>query len=95
MKSAYELAMERLQEEEPATQPLSDETKKALADIDEKFDAKLAEREIFLSQQLETATSKGEMIEADAIRKQISNEKARIEDDRETAKDRIRNSNSE
>lgn len=94
MKSAYELAMERLEESEPAKQPITNEVKKALADIDEKFNAKIAEREIFLTQKLATASSTGDRVEADAIRKQISNEKARIEEDRETAKDKVRNAGS-
>lgn len=94
MKSAYELAMERLQENEPAKPALTDEMKSALAEVDEKFNAKIAEREIFLTQKLAAATSMGEMTEADAIRKQISSEKARIEEDRETAKDKIRNADS-
>ncbi len=91
MKSAYELAMERLQQEEPDSKPLSEETKQQLAEVDEKFDAKVAEREIFLNQQLASAQSKGEFEEVEAIRKQISGEKARLDEEREAAKDKIRN----
>ncbi len=92
MKSAYELAMERLQQEHPDTKPLTAEMKQRLAEIDEKFKAKIAEREVFLSQQLSDALSKGEMQEADAIRKQISSEKTRLEEEREHQKDKVRNS---
>lgn len=92
MKSAYELAMERLQQENPDTKPLTAEMKQRLAEIDEKFKAKIAEREVFLSQQLSDALSKGEMQEADAIRKQISSEKTRLEEEREHQKDKVRNS---
>lgn len=91
MKSAYELAMERLNSEEPQEKPLSEDQKKALAEIDERYRAKAAEREIFLKQKLGDAISKGEMREAEAIRKQISSEKRRIEDDCEAAKDKVRN----
>ena len=91
MKSAYELAMERLNSEEPQEKPLSEDQKKALAEIGEKYRAKAAEREIFLKQKLGDAISKGDMQEAGAIRKQISSEKRRIEDDCEAAKDKIRN----
>jgi hypothetical protein len=91
MKSAYELAMERLNSEEPQEKPLSEDQKKALAEIDEKYRAKAAEREIFLKQKLGDAISKGDMQEAGAIRKQISSEKRRIEDDCEAAKEKIRN----
>tara|TARA_B100000212_G_scaffold293465_1_gene235787 strand:- start:43247 stop:43528 length:282 start_codon:yes stop_codon:yes gene_type:complete len=91
MKSAYELAMERLQESDPEKHPVTDEMKKALAAVDEKFDAKVAEREIFLTQTLATATANQDLQQVELIQKQISNEKVRIEEERETAKDKIRN----
>ena len=91
MKSAYELAMERLQESDPDKQPVTDEMRKALAAVDEKFDAKVAERKIFLTQTLATATANQDLQEVELIQKQISNEKARLEEERETAKDKIRN----
>lgn len=91
MKSAYELAMERLKEGDSGEEkPLDEETKKALAEVDEKFKAKIAEREIFLSQRLQEALSQGDMQEAEAIRAQIASEKARLEEDREAAKDTVR-----
>ena len=89
MKSSYELAMERFKDDGDDA-PISEETKIALAAVDEKFKAKIAEREIFLSQQLQSALSKGEMHEAEAIRTQIASEKTRLEKDREFAKDKIR-----
>jgi len=91
MKSAYELAMERLQESDPDKKPVTDEMRKALAAIDEKFDAKIAERKIFLTQKLATASENQDMQEVELIEKQISNEKARLEEEREEAKDKIRN----
>lgn len=91
MKSAYELAMERLQESDPDKQPVTDEMRKALAAVDEKFDAKVAERKIFLTQTLATATANQDLQEVELIQKQISNEKARLEEERENAKDKIRN----
>ena len=47
MKSAYELAMERLQKESP-DQSLSEEKKAELAELDNLYKSKLAEREVFL-----------------------------------------------
>tara|TARA_B100001093_G_scaffold225255_1_gene215895 strand:- start:1028 stop:1309 length:282 start_codon:yes stop_codon:yes gene_type:complete len=91
MKSAYELAMERLQESDPDKQQVTDEMRKALAAVDEKFDAKVAERKIFLTQKLATATANQDLQEVELIQKQISNEKARLEEERENAKDKIRN----
>ena len=91
MKSAYELAMERLNSEDPQKKALSEEQKLALSEIDEKYRAKAAEREIFLKQKLGDAISKGEMQEADAIRRQISSEKNCIQEECEAAKDKVRN----
>ena len=48
MKSAYELAMERLSSQEP-TRKVSDALKKILAEIDTTYQAKIAERETFSS----------------------------------------------
>ncbi len=91
MKSAYELAMERLSEgDDAAKKPLSDDQKKELAAIDEKFKAKIAEREIFLSEKLNAALSQGKITDAEDIRKQLANEKARFEEDCEFEKEKIR-----
>lgn len=49
MKSAYELAMDRLAKSDPgANKPLTAEKKALLAEIDRVYTGKLAEREIFL-----------------------------------------------
>jgi hypothetical protein len=90
MKSAYELAMERLAKSDPAATPLSAEQKARLAEIDRVYQGKIAEREIFLKQQLTGALSAQDLDEADKIRKQISGERARLEEEREDEKERVR-----
>lgn len=90
MKSAYELAMERLAKSDPSNQPLTAEQKQRLAEIDRVFQGKIAEREIFLKQQLDAALAKQEFDEADKLRKQIASEKARLEEEREDEKERVR-----
>ena len=75
----------------PEKKPVTDEIRKALAAVDEKFDAKVAEREIFLTQTLATARANQDLQQVELIQKQISNEKVRIEEEREAAKDKIRN----
>lgn len=91
MKSAYELAMERLAESDPdAAKPLSDEQKEQLAEIDRVYQGKIAERDIFLQQKLEEALSAQNATEAEEIRAQITSERARLEDEREAEKDRVR-----
>lgn len=90
MKSAYELAMERLAKAEPAAAPLNAEQKARLAEIDRVYQGKLAEREIFLKQQLAEVLAARNLDEADKIRKQIASEKTRLEEEREEEKERVR-----
>ena len=90
MKSAYELAMERLAKADPATPALSAEQKARLAGIDRVYQGKVAEREIFLQQQLNAALGVQKFDDADKIRKQIAGEKARLEEEREDEKERVR-----
>jgi hypothetical protein len=91
MKSAYELAMERLAKSDPdAAQPLTAEKKQRLAEIDRVYQGKVAEREIFLRQQLDTALTAQQFDEADKIRQQITREKARLDEERDEEKERVR-----
>ncbi|WP_415908757.1 hypothetical protein [Oleiharenicola sp. Vm1] len=90
MKSAYELAMERLAKSDPSSRPLTPEQKARLAEIDRVFQGRIAEREIFLKQQLDAALAKQEFDEADKLRQQIANEKARLEAERDDEKERVR-----
>jgi hypothetical protein len=90
MKSAYELAMERLAKADPAAAPLSAEQKARLAEIDRVYQGKVAEREIFLKQQLNAALAAQNLDEADKLRKQIASEKARLEEERDDEKERVR-----
>jgi hypothetical protein len=91
MKSAYELAMERLSKSDPASsRPVTPEQRKRLAEVDRVYQGKIAEREIFLKQQLEQALSGRDADAVDKIRKQIASEKARLEEDRESEKEQVR-----
>ena len=91
MKSAYELAMERLAKSDPqSAQALTPEKRARLADVDRVYLGKLAEREIFLKQRLEEALSGRDADEVEKIRRQIALERTRLEEEREAEKDRIR-----
>lgn len=91
MKSAYELAMERLSKSDPgASRPLTAEVKARLAEVDRLYKGRIAEREIFLRQQLEKALAGTDADEVDKVRKQMASEKARLEEDREAEKERVR-----
>ena len=70
MKSAYELAMERLEKQSP-TAKLSEEQRAAIAEIESTYKAKIAERELFLQDQLQKAVAARDAAEADAVRLQL------------------------
>jgi hypothetical protein len=91
MKSAYELAMERLAKSDPtADKPLTPEQKARLAEIDRIYKGKLAEREIFLKKQLDDAYSEQKFEEAEKIKQQLASERARFEEEKESEKERVR-----
>lgn len=93
MKSAYELAMERLQQDEPSTlRPLTEAQKTALAEVEAKFRARKAEREIFLEKQILDARRTGDRNELAMIEQQLRNERTRLDEECEAAKNKIRNS---
>src|SRR5262249_34131186 len=68
MKSAYELAMERLAKNQPIV-TLTDDQKKQLADVDSTFKARIAEKELFLKDQIRTAQSAGKFEEMESLEK--------------------------
>lgn len=91
MKSAYELAMERLKSADPdAAVPLTAEQKERLAELDARYKAKIAERDIFLRKALEETIAKGDAEEAEKVRQQMINERVRLEEEREAEKERVR-----
>jgi hypothetical protein len=89
MKSAYELAMERLQKNQPSV-VLTDGQKKQLAEIDSQFKAKIAEREVFLKDQITKAQVAGKFDEVEALEKQLSSEIRRLQEDCESKKEKLR-----
>lgn len=91
MKSAYELAMERLAKSDPtAGKPLTAPQKKRLAEIDRVYQGKIAERDIFLRQKLEEALSAGKLDEIEKVRTQMSAERTRLEEERDEEKEQVR-----
>ena len=86
MKSAYELAMGRLEKSTPAVS-LTDEQKAKLAEVDSEVNARIAEKKIFLEDQIAKASPQ----ERDEIQRQLVSEIARLEEKREREKDKVRN----
>lgn len=91
MKSAYELAMERLAKSDPTpSRSLTPEQKARLAEIDRVHQGRLAEREIFLKKRIDDALAGGNPDEVEKIRKQLAGERIRIAEECEAEKERIR-----
>jgi len=89
MKSAYELAMERLQKGAPSVS-LTEDQKKQLADVDSTFRAKIAEREVFLKGEIAKAQASGRFEELEALQKQLGSEVRRLQEDWESKKEKLR-----
>ena len=89
MKSAYELAMERLSQSEPEIK-LTNEQREQLAAIDEKFKAKMAERELFLTDLIKKATMEGNYLELQELETQKTRETSSLKEECESEKDKIR-----
>ena len=89
MKSAYELAMERLAKSQPIVK-LTNEQKKQLAEVDSTFKARTAEKELFLKGEIQKARSTAKFEEAESLEKQLANEIKRLQEDCEAKKEKLR-----
>ena len=70
MKTAYELAMERLSKSAP-TQKLTAQQKKDIAELESKCAAKIAERELFVKGEIAKAVNKGDFEAVEQLEKQL------------------------
>ena len=86
MKSAYELAMERLEKNTPTTK-LTAAQKKQLAELDAQYAAKIAGREIALNGEIAKA---GDFEKEAALREQLANERRKIQAELEEKKEQVR-----
>ena len=89
MKSAYELAMERLEKESP-TQELSDELKAKLAELSKVFEAKIADRDVFLNSEIAKAELAGEFEAIEQLNKQLASDRKVLEAELEVKKNELR-----
>lgn len=89
MKSAYELAMERLNKTAP-TVKLSEDQKKEIAELDSQYAAKVAERELFLKEQMAKAASEGDFGAIEQLEKQLSSERKTLAAELEAKKEKAR-----
>ena len=91
MKSAYELAMERLAKESPQ-ESITDQQKKDIAEIEKKYSSKIAEREVFLKSKIQEAIATGEYEEAQQLEEELSREIRSLKSSSESEKNTVRDS---
>ena len=89
MKSAYELAMERLEKKTPSV-ALTTEQKAQIAEIDSSYRARIAEKELFLKGEIEKARAGGKYEELQSLEKQLAVELRRLQEDCEAKKEKLR-----
>ena len=89
MKTAYELAMERLNTSAPMTK-LNDAQKKEIAELDSKYAAKVAEREIVIKGEIDSAAAAGDWEKVESLKQQLSNERKNLLSELEEKKEQVR-----
>lgn len=89
MKTAYELAMERLSKGAP-TKKLNDAQKRELAELDSKYAAKIAERDIALKDEIAKAGAAGDFEKAAKLQEQLVFERKKLQSDLEDKKEQLR-----
>ena len=87
MKSAYELAMERLNKTAP-TVKLSDAQKREIAELESQYAAKIAAREIALKGEIASAADDVE--KENALREQLATDRRKLQGELEDKKERVR-----
>ena len=87
MKSSYELAIERLEKNAPTTK-LTGAQKKQLAELDSKYAAKIAEREIALSGEIAKAAD--DFQKEESLREQLVTGRKKLQAELEEKKEQVR-----
>ena len=86
MKSAYELAMERLTQASPSAK-LTEAQKQELAELDSQYAAKLAAREIALKTQMANAGNEEAVA---ALQEQLATDRRKLQAELEDKKEQVR-----
>ena len=89
MKTAYELAMERLSKAAPATK-LTSAQKKQLAELDSTYAAKIAGREIALKDEIGKLAAASDFEKVETLQQQWVNERKKLQAELEEKKEQVR-----
>jgi len=93
MKTAYELAMERLGKSAP-TVTLTADQKKRLAELNSEYQAKIADKEIFLQGKISQAMQNGDLEAKESLERQLASDRKNLLAELERKKEVIRQENS-
>lgn len=89
MKSAYELAMERLNKQSP-TVKLTPAQKKELAELDSLYAARIAEKELQIRDDISRAAEAGDADTMSTLEQRLVAERRKLQEQLEEKKDRVR-----
>ena len=93
LKSAWELALEKLNEQgDTAVRKLTPEQKESIAEIRKKYQAKIADAEITAQTRIKKALESGAPDEVEKVRQQTLREKQRLNREMEEKVEEIRQS---
>lgn len=81
--------MERLEKASPSL-ALTEEQKKELGEVDSSYRAKIAEKELFLTEQIRKAQGAGKLDEVESLEKQLASDIRRLQEDCEAKKEKLR-----
>ena len=81
--------MERLEKAAPSIS-FTEEQKNEIAEVDSVYRAKIAEKEVFLKDQIRKAQGAGNVEEAESLEKQLALEIRRLHEDCEAKKEKLR-----
>ena len=93
MKSAYQLAMERLEQQSPSLK-LTDDQRSRIAEIDSLYKSKMAEKELLLKDQIQREQMAGKFAEVEKLQQQLSSELRRLAQECESKKESVRGDES-
>lgn len=91
MKSAYELAMERLEKQSPSLK-LTEDQRSQLAELDSLYKSKMAEKELLLTDQIRREKAAGKPSEVEKLQQQLASELRRLTEECESKKENVRRS---
>ena len=83
--------MERLEKESP-TRELTEEQKGKLSELSKVYEAKIADKELFLNGEIAKAETAGEFDQIEQLTKQLASERKVLEEELEQKKNEVRGS---